>query len=98
MLYFYPGKAIEQKHRKLNQIPDHWGTAVNVQTGLEIWAMIVQRVLKFHQKSFNRRKFFFAIFNAQGEDVVAGTRTPNTLQKKQNKMQKQRSLNGRSYT
>ena len=30
-------------YRRLNQIPDHWGTAVNVQAMvLEIWERIVQ--------------------------------------------------------
>ena len=44
-------------------------------------------------------KSFFGEFliNAQGEDVVAGTRTPQHITKKQKKCWFQRTIDGRSY-
>ena len=72
-------------YRKLNQIPDHWGTAVNVQ------AMVFGNMGKdcstgvaFTRNPSTGEKLFFGEFliNAQGEDVVAGTRTPQYITKK----------------
>ncbi len=72
-------------YRKLNQIPDHWGTAVNVQ------AMVFGNMGKdcstgvaFTRNPSTGEKAFFGEFlvNAQGEDVVAGTRTPQYITKK----------------
>ena len=72
-------------YRKLNQIPDHWGTAVNVQ------AMVFGNMGKdcstgvaFTRNPSTGEKLFFGEFliNAQGEDVVAGTRTPQYISKK----------------
>ncbi len=72
-------------YRKLNQIPDHWGTAVNVQ------AMVFGNMGKdcstgvaFTRNPSTGEKLFFGEFliNAQGEDVVAGTRTPQHITKK----------------
>ena len=72
-------------YRKLNQIPDHWGTAVNVQ------AMVFGNMGKdcstgvaFTRNPSTGENLFFGEFliNAQGEDVVAGTRTPQYITKK----------------
>ncbi len=72
-------------YRKLNQIPDNWGTAVNVQ------AMVFGNMgedcstgVAFTRNPSTGEKLFFGEFliNAQGEDVVAGTRTPQYITKK----------------
>ena len=72
-------------YRKLNQIPDHWGTAVNVQT------MVFGNMgedcstgVAFTRNPSTGEKAFFGeyLINAQGEDVVAGTRTPQHITKK----------------
>jgi pyruvate,orthophosphate dikinase len=69
-------------YRKLNQIPDHWGTAVNIQ------AMVFGNMgndcstgVAFTRNPSTGEKTFFGEFliNAQGEDVVAGTRTPQDI-------------------
>ncbi len=75
-------------YRRLNQIPDHWGTAVNVQ------AMVFGNMgedcstgVAFTRNPSTGEKAFFGeyLINAQGEDVVAGTRTPQYITKKANK-------------
>ena len=75
-------------YRKLNQIPDHWGTAVNVQ------AMVFGNMgencstgVAFTRNPSTGEKAFFGeyLINAQGEDVVAGTRTPQHITKKAKK-------------
>jgi pyruvate,orthophosphate dikinase len=75
-------------YRKLNQIPDHWGTAVNVQ------AMVFGNMgndcstgVAFTRNPSTGENSFFGEFliNAQGEDVVAGTRTPQHITKKAKK-------------
>ena len=75
-------------YRKLNQIPDHWGTAVNVQ------AMVFGNMgddcstgVAFTRNPSTGDNTFFGEFliNAQGEDVVAGTRTPQYITKKAKK-------------
>jgi len=72
-------------YRKLNQIPDHWGTAVNVQ------AMVFGNMgedcstgVAFTRNPSTGENAFFGEFliNAQGEDVVAGTRTPQHITRK----------------
>ena len=47
---------------------------------LEIWVKLCNR-RSFYKKSINRKKRIFGeyLINAQGEDVVAGTRTPQNL-------------------
>ena len=75
-------------YRKINQIPDHWGTAVNVQ------AMVFGNMgndcstgVAFTRNPSTGENTFFGEFliNAQGEDVVAGTRTPQHITKKAKK-------------
>jgi len=69
-------------YRKINFIPDHWGTAVNVQ------AMVFGNMgtdcatgVAFTRNPSTGKKEIFGeyLINAQGEDVVAGTRTPENL-------------------
>ncbi len=69
-------------YRKLHHIPDHWGTAVTVQ------AMVFGNqgndcatgVAFTRDPSTGEKKFFGEfLVNAQGEDVVAGIRTPQPI-------------------
>ncbi|HOG53767.1 MAG TPA: PEP/pyruvate-binding domain-containing protein, partial [Bacillota bacterium] len=69
-------------YRKLNQIPDEWGTAVNVQsmvfgnTGEESGTGVAFT----RNPSTGENKFYGEyLMNAQGEDVVAGIRTPHPI-------------------
>ena len=69
-------------YRRIEGIPDDWGTAVNVQ------AMVYGNLgedsatgVGFTRNPATGEDAFFGEWlpNAQGEDVVAGTRTPNPL-------------------
>ena len=69
-------------YRKMNQIPDDLGTAVNVQ------AMVFGNLgetsatgVGFTRNPATGEKAFYGEFleNAQGEDVVAGIRTPHPI-------------------
>jgi pyruvate, orthophosphate dikinase len=69
-------------YRRLNSIPDEWGTAVNVQ------AMVFGNLgedsgtgVAFTRDPSTGEKLFFGeyLMNAQGEDVVAGIRTPQPI-------------------
>lgn len=71
-------------YRQLNNIPSDWGTAVNVQS------MVFGNMgnhsatgVAFTRDPSTGEKVFFGefLFNAQGEDVVAGIRTPQPLTK-----------------
>ncbi len=73
-------RAIE--YRRINAIPQEWGTAVNVQ------AMVFGNMgndcatgVAFTRDPSTGEKFFYGEFlvNAQGEDVVAGIRTPQPI-------------------
>jgi pyruvate,orthophosphate dikinase len=73
-------RAIE--YRRINSIPEEWGTAVNVQ------AMVFGNMgedcatgVAFTRDPATGQKKFFGEFliNAQGEDVVAGIRTPQPI-------------------
>jgi len=72
-------------YRKLNKIPDHWGTAINVQSmvfgnmGNDCSTGVV-----FTRNPSTGENLFYGeyLINAQGEDVVAGTRTPQHITKK----------------
>ena len=67
-------------YRRLNDIPEDWGTAVNVQSmvfGNLGETLSHRRCL--HARSVDRGEAIFYgeyLVNAQGEDVVAGIRTP----------------------
>jgi len=72
-------------YRKLNQIPDHWGTAVNVQSMVfgNMGKDCSTGVVFTRNPSTGENAFFGEyLINAQGEDVVAGTRTPQHITKK----------------
>ncbi|MGZ8486962.1 MAG: pyruvate, phosphate dikinase, partial [Candidatus Binatia bacterium] len=69
-------------YRELYRIPHHWGTAINVQ------AMVFGNHgddcatgVTFTRNPANGQKSFYGEFlvNAQGEDVVAGIRTPRPI-------------------
>src|ERR1700733_12902062 len=69
-------------YRRLHDIPESWGTAVNVQS------MVFGNMgndcatgVAFTRNPSNGDKAFYGEFlvNAQGEDVVAGIRTPQPL-------------------
>ncbi len=72
-------------YRKLNQIPSEWGTAVNIQSmvfgnmGNDCATGVV-----FTRNPSNGSNEIYGeyLINAQGEDVVAGTRTPQYITKK----------------
>ncbi len=66
-------------YRKINQIPDSWGTAVNVQAMVfgNMGNDCATGVAFTRDPSTGEKKFFGEyLVNAQGEDVVAGIRTP----------------------
>ena len=72
-------------YRKINFIPDHWGTAVNVQSMVfgNMGENCATGVAFTRNPSTGKKEFFGEyLINAQGEDVVAGTRTPQYLSKK----------------
>lgn len=78
--------ARARTYRKLNDIPDDWGTAVNVQ------AMVFGNLgessgtgVAFTRNPATGENIFYGeyLMNAQGEDVVAGIRTPQPLSIKQ---------------
>ena len=70
------------RYRQIEHIPDDWGTAVNVQS------MVFGNMgetsatgVAFSRNPANGDNKFYGVWliNAQGEDVVAGIRTPNPL-------------------
>jgi len=72
-------------YRKLNRIPDHWGTAVNVQSMVfgNMGSDCSTGVVFTRNPSTGENAFYGEyLINAQGEDVVAGTRTPQHITKK----------------
>ncbi|NCO03517.1 MAG: pyruvate, phosphate dikinase [Alphaproteobacteria bacterium] len=71
-------------YRKINDIPESWGTAVNVQS------MVFGNMgddcatgVAFTRDPSTGENYFYGeyLVNAQGEDVVAGIRTPQSLTK-----------------
>ena len=69
-------------YRKLNKIPEEWGTAVNVQAMVfgnmgdtSATGVAFTRDAATGEKRFNGEY----LVNAQGEDVVAGIRTPQPI-------------------
>ena len=72
-------------YRKINFIPDEWGTAVNVQSMVfgNMGESSATGVAFTRNPSTGKKELFGEyLINAQGEDVVAGTRTPHYLSKK----------------
>ncbi len=81
-------------YRRIENIPDEWGTAVNVQ------AMVFGNMgsdsatgVAFTRNPATGEKIFYGewLVNAQGEDVVAGTRTPNPINE-QGKTERNKNL------
>ena len=73
-------------YRRLNRIPDDWGTGVNVQS------MVFGNMgddcgtgVAFTRDPATGERLFYGeyLINAQGEDVVAGIRTPQPITRKQ---------------
>ena len=82
-------------YRKINQIPADWGTAVNVQSMVfgnmgENCATGV--VFTRDPSNGNNEIYGEYLINAQGEDVVAGTRTPQYITKKSRLKSKSKDL------
>lgn len=82
-------------YRKINKIPEHWGTGVNVQ------AMVFGNLndnsatgVMFTRNPANGDKEIYGEFliKAQGEDIVAGIRTPYSIRKDQSRNVSQPSL------
>ncbi len=72
-------------YRKLNQIPAEWGTAVNVQSMVfgNMGDDCATGVVFTRNPSDGSNEMYGEyLINAQGEDVVAGTRTPQYITKK----------------
>ncbi len=72
-------------YRKLNYIPDEWGTAVNVQSMVfgNMGNNCATGVVFTRNPSDGSNDIYGEyLINAQGEDVVAGTRTPQYITKK----------------
>ncbi|MDX1648876.1 MAG: pyruvate, phosphate dikinase, partial [Myxococcota bacterium] len=76
------------RYRAIHGIPDEWGTAVNVQ------AMVFGNMgddcatgVAFTRDPSTGEKLFYGEYlkNAQGEDVVAGIRTPQPINKRSRK-------------
>lgn len=71
-------------YRQLHDIPDAWGTAVNVQSMVfgNMGDDSATGVAFTRNPSTGENQFYGEwLVNAQGEDVVAGIRTPNSLTK-----------------
>ena len=75
-------------YRKLNQISAEWGTAVNIQSMVfgNMGSDCATGVVFTRNPSDGINEIFGEyLINAQGEDVVAGTRTPQYITKKAKK-------------
>ena len=82
-------------YRKLNQIPAEWGTAVNVQSMVfgNMGDDCATGVVFTRNPSDGSNNIYGEyLINAQGEDVVAGTRTPQYITKKAKKDAKVKEL------
>lgn len=73
-------------YRKMNDIPSDWGTAVNVQSMAfgNMGTDCATGVCFTRDPSTGSNEYFYGeyLINAQGEDVVAGVRTPQQISKK----------------
>ena len=82
-------------YRKLNQIPSEWGTAVNVQSMVfgNMGNDCATGVVFTRNPSDGTNDIYGEyLINAQGEDVVAGTRTPQYITKKAKREAKIKAL------
>ncbi len=76
-------------YRKINSIPSDWGTAVNVQSMVfgNMGNDCATGVVFTRNPSDGTNEIYGEyLINAQGEDVVAGTRTPQYITKKARKV------------
>ena len=70
-------------YRRLNDIPHEWGTAVTVQSMVfgNMGETSATGVAFTRNPATGEKKFYGEyMLNAQGEDVVAGIRTPNSIE------------------
>jgi len=82
-------------YRKHNNIPESWGTAVNVQAMVfgNMGETSATGVAFTRDPSTGDKKFYGEyLINAQGEDVVAGIRTPKPLTKASREAMKEGGL------
>ncbi len=82
-------------YRKLNQIPAEWGTAVNVQSMVfgNMGDDCATGVVFTRNPSDGSNEIYGEyLINAQGEDVVAGTRTPQYITKQARREAKVKEL------
>ena len=82
-------------YRKLNHIPSEWGTAVNVQSMVfgNMGNDCATGVVFTRNPSDGSNDIYGEyLINAQGEDVVAGTRTPQYITKKAKRDAKVKAL------
>ena len=82
-------------YRKLNNIPSEWGTAVNVQSMVfgNMGDDCATGVVFTRNPSDGSNNIYGEyLINAQGEDVVAGTRTPQYITKKARKEAKVKNV------
>jgi len=78
-------------YRKINKIPDGWGTAVNVQSMVfgNMGEDSGTGVAFTRDPATGEKKFYGEyLLDAQGEDVVAGTRTPQPIEKLEKQLTK----------
>jgi pyruvate,orthophosphate dikinase len=77
---WFAKRAIE--YRRIHRLPNDWGTAVNVQTMVfgNMGDNSATGVAFTRDPSSGENRFYGEfLINAQGEDVVAGTRTPQQI-------------------
>src|SRR3989339_1251293 len=83
------------KYRNINKIPHDWGTAVNVQSMVygNMGDDSGTGVAFTRNPATGERKFYGEyLINAQGEDVVAGTRTPQPINASTKSSKEQKTL------
>ena len=87
-------------YRKLNQIPSDWGTAVNVQSMVfgNMGDNCATGVVFTRNPSDGSNDIYGEyLINAQGEDVVGGTRTPQHVTRKARINSKEKLLSMEEY-
>jgi pyruvate,orthophosphate dikinase len=86
---WFAKKAVD--YRRIHQLPDEWGTAVTVMAMVfgNLGDTSGTGVCFSRNPSSGERRFFGEfLVNAQGEDVVAGIRTPEPVSELQKRMPK----------
>jgi len=88
------GKRAVQ-YRNIENIPHHWGTAINVQTMVfgNLGKTSATGVAFTRNPSNGKNKLYGEwLENAQGEDVVAGLRTPHPINTESKTLQTKKSI------